>query len=217
MVTSENTAEYSISVLGISGSGKSSLILRFMVDKYVEDYHPRIEDSWYLKTEISMSQDNPDNDKVVCIVKILEIHNEDEYASMGDAWIRECDGFVIVYDITSRESFEQTVILYQTKILSVVVDENDLENNDNQTPPPPIIIVGTKCDAENERQVTVKEGITYAQECNALFCEVSAKHRINHKECFHKLIREINLRQIKPNQMGDLPKEKTCNKCCLLL
>ena len=126
---------------------------------------------------------------------------------------------MLVYDITSRHSFEQTVILYQTKILSVIIDKNDLENNDNQTQSRPIMIVGTKCDAENERQVTVKEGITYAQECNALFCEVSAKHRIKHKEWFHKLIREIFNIQVKPNQMIDLSKEKTCNcgKCCLLL
>jgi hypothetical protein len=61
--------------------------------------------------------------------------------AMEEQYTRTGEGFILVYSITSRESFEETNRFYQ-QILRVKVKDNYL-----------MVLVGSKCDLEHERQV----------------------------------------------------------------
>lgn len=63
---------------------------------------------------------------------------------MREQYMRNGEGFVLVYSITSLRSFEQIQKLY--KQISRV---KDLESF-------PVILVGNKCDMEQDRQVPIQ-------------------------------------------------------------
>ena len=64
---------------------------------------------------------------------------------MREQYMRTGEGFLLVYSITSRQSFEE-IMTFQQQILRV--KDKDYF---------PIIVVGNKCDLEGERQVS-KQG-----------------------------------------------------------
>ncbi|KAF9380086.1 Ras GTPase, partial [Podila verticillata] len=89
------------------------------------------------------------------------------------------EGFLLVYSITSRNSFEEISTFYQ-QILRV--KDKDFF---------PIILVANKCDLESERQVSTHEGRELAKQFSSRLIETSAKQRINVDESFYNLVREI--------------------------
>lgn len=93
--------------------------------------------------------------------------------------MRTGEGFLLVYSIDSRQSFEE-IRTFQQQILRVK-DRDDF----------PIIIVGNKCDLESERVVSQEEGMAMAQSFKCRFMETSAKKRINVEQSFYELVREI--------------------------
>jgi len=93
--------------------------------------------------------------------------------------MRTGEGFLCVYSITSRNSFEEISTFYQ-QILRV-------KDKDYY----PIIIVANKCDLEGERVVSTQEGRDLAKQCGCKFIETSAKQKINVDEAFFSLVREI--------------------------
>ena len=56
------------------------------------------------------------------------------------------------------------------------------------------MLVGNKCDLEEERKVTYEEASGMAKEWGCPFLETSAKSGINDKECFFEVVREIRKR-----------------------
>jgi len=93
--------------------------------------------------------------------------------------MRTGEGFLLVYSITSRQSFEE-IKTFQQQILRV--KDKDYF---------PIIVVGNKCDLEGERQVSKQDGEALAKEFVCTFIETSAKSRINVDREFYDIVREI--------------------------
>ena len=93
--------------------------------------------------------------------------------------MRTGEGFLCVYSITSRNSFEEIAGFYQ-QILRV-------KDRDYY----PIIIVANKCDLEHERVVGTHEGRELARQFGCRFVETSAKQKINVDEAFFSLVREV--------------------------
>jgi len=93
--------------------------------------------------------------------------------------MRTGEGFLLVYSITNRDSFEEINTFHQ-QILRVK-DQDSF----------PVIVVANKCDLEYERQVGMNEGRDLAKHFGCKFIETSAKQRINVDEAFTNLVREI--------------------------
>ena len=93
--------------------------------------------------------------------------------------MRTGEGFLLVYSITSRNSFDEISTFHQ-QILRV---------KDRDTFP--VVVVANKCDLEYERQVGSHEGRELAKHFGCRFIETSAKQRINVDEAFNNLVREI--------------------------
>lgn len=93
--------------------------------------------------------------------------------------IRSGQGFLIVYSIANRRSFEE-LGEFRDAILRV-----------KDTDRFPMIIVGNKCDLEASREVTTIEGQELAKSYGCPFVETSAKTRTRVDECFFELVKEI--------------------------
>ena len=98
---------------------------------------------------------------------------------MRDQYMRTGEGFLCVYSITSRASFDE-IVSFREQILRVK-DKDQV----------PMIIVGNKCDLDSERQVSFAEGKDLAKSFGCPFVETSAKTRHNIEDAFFQLVREI--------------------------
>ena len=107
----------------------------------------------------------------------------EEFTALRDQWIRDCEGFVLIYSITSRGSYEQ-VTVFKDQVMRV----KDAEKL-------PMMLVGNKCDLEDQRQVSPDEGQDLAKKIGCQFKEASAKTRVNVEEAFYDLVREIRRTQ----------------------
>jgi len=162
--------EYKLVVVGGGGVGKSALTIQFIQSHFVDEYDPTIEDSYRKQCII---------DEEVALLDVLDTAGQEEYGAMREQYMRTGEGFLLVYSITSRNSFEEVSTFHQ-QILRVK-DKDSF----------PVVVVANKCDLEYERQVGMNEGRDLAKHFGCKFIETSAKMRINVDEAFIILVREI--------------------------
>ena len=178
--------EYKVVVLGSGGVGKSALTVQFVSNTFMEKYDPTIEDFYRKEIEV---------DGRPCVLEILDTAGTEQFASMRDLYIKNGQGFVVVYSITSHQTF-QDVKNMKEQIVRVKGTEGV-----------PILLVGNKVDIEHQREVTAGEGIALAQLWSAPFMEASAKSKLNVNEVFAEIVREMSFNSVKekPNYC--------CNVC----
>lgn len=90
--------EYKIVVVGSGGVGKSGLTLQFCAGKCPKRYDPTIEDSYRKTTEV---------DTQPCTLDILDTAGQEEYASLRGEYMTEGKGFLLVYSVVAKETFEE--------------------------------------------------------------------------------------------------------------
>ncbi len=127
---------------------------------------------------------------------------------MRDRYIRSGQGFVCVYDITSRASFEEVTAFYDQIRRVKDVDHAAM------------VVVGNKCDLESQRQVSVAEGAALARSLGegCVFLETSAKEDMNVQECFFAAVREVrrlNKRYSDMNSSAKKKKNRNSRRCYL--
>ncbi|KAK6082621.1 Ras-like protein [Seiridium cupressi] len=162
--------EYKLVVVGGGGVGKSCLTIQLIQSHFVDEYDPTIEDSYRKQCVI---------DDEVALLDVLDTAGQEEYSAMREQYMRTGEGFLLVYSITSRQSFDE-ITTFQQQILRV--KDKDYF---------PMVVVGNKCDLENEREVTRQEGENLAKSFGCKFIETSAKSRINVDKAFYDIVREI--------------------------
>jgi len=188
MASDEAQLLYKIVVLGSGAVGKSCLTLRLVQNKFMEDYDPTIED--FYKTTIKV-------DTQTAQLDILDTAGQDDFNSMQDQWIREGEGFLLVYSVGSKATFDQVESL-RMKIL----------RSKNVQKGVPMVVVGNKCDLPAaEHQVDESMGQALADSWSCPFMEVSAKSCIRNEDCFHEVVRQIrNSRVKKPEKVTSMPR-----------
>ena len=88
--------EYKIVVLGSGGVGKSALTVQFVQGIFVEKYDPTIEDSYRKQVEVDGQQ---------CMLEILDTAGTEQFTAMRDLYMKNGQGFVLVYSITAQSTF----------------------------------------------------------------------------------------------------------------
>uniref|UniRef100_A0A8C5VIJ9 RAP1A, member of RAS onco family n=1 Tax=Microcebus murinus TaxID=30608 RepID=A0A8C5VIJ9_MICMU len=110
--------------------------------------------------------------------------------------------FVEKYDPTIEDSYRKQVEVDCQQCMLEILDTAGTV---------PMILVGNKCDLEDERVVGKEQGQNLARQwCNCAFLESSAKSKINVNEIFYDLVRQIN-------RKNTVEKKKPKKKSCLLL
>lgn len=142
--------EYKLVVVGGGGVGKSCLTIQLIQSHFVDEYDPTIEGTLTgLSLHITVLTHTIDSYRKQCVIDdevalldVLDTAGQEEYSAMREQYMRTGEGFLLVYSITSRQSFEE-ILTFQQQILRV--KDRDYF---------PIIIVGNKCDLDMERQVS---------------------------------------------------------------
>ncbi|KAG0349490.1 Ras GTPase ras2 [Podila humilis] len=152
-------------------------------------YDPTIEDSYRKQVVI---------DDQSCILEVLDTAGQEEYTALRDQWIRDGEGFLLVYSIAARSTFER-ISRFRDQI-ERVKDRDDV----------PLMLVGNKCDRLTDREVSREEGQQMAKQMRCEFTETSAKTCVNVERSFYNVVRMI--RHERDGTTGFKHKKKTkCN------
>eukprot|EP01080_Neovahlkampfia_damariscottae_P009948 gene9948-2269_t len=191
--------EISIGVFGDSGIGKTTIIIQFLKSIFVEEHDPTIED--YFETSRYFGKQQ----KTITKLSILDSAGQEDYQTLVPQQMRDAEGFMVVYSITDKKSFEK-VVEFQKKITQVKEKVKKI----------PIILIGNKIDLEESRQVTREEGQKLAKEFGIPFLETSAKTRINIDESFEQI--SLDVRKSRQQEKDGKTKNKSEKKDggCLL-
>ena len=161
--------EYKLVVVGAGGVGKSALTIQLIQNHFVDEYDPTIEDSYRKQVVI---------DGETCLLDILDTAGQEEYSAMRDQYMRTGEGFLLVFAVNSRKSFED-IGTYREQIKRV----KDAEEV-------PMVLIGNKCDLPT-RAVENNEAREIAKRYLIPFVETSAKTRMGVDDAFYTLVREI--------------------------
>ena len=147
------------------------------------------------------------------MLEVLDTAGQEEYTALRDQWIRDGEGFVLVYSITSRASFSRIQKFYnQIKMVKESANSGSpsgasgyLASPITAAPagpplPVPVMLVGNKSDKAVERAVSAQEGQALAKDLGCEFVEASAKNCINVEKAFYDVVRM--LRQQRQQQHG---------------
>jgi len=192
-----NPPLHKVIMVGNGGVGKSALTLQFMYDEFVEDYEPTKADSYRKKVVLDGQEASID---------ILDTAGQEDYAAIRDNYFRSGEGFLCVFSITEKESFEATQE-FREQILRV-------KGVDSNTDSIPFILVGNKVDLEDKRQVTLEAAENRAAEWKVAYVETSAKTRLNVDRIFYDLMRRIAEKKNADLGPKKESQEATSTGCC---
>jgi len=158
--------KFKLVFLGEQSVGKTSLITRFMYDSFDNTYQATIGIDFLSKTMYL-------EDRTIRL-QLWDTAGQERFRSLIPSYIRDSTVAVVVYDITSSNSFHQT---------SKWIDDVRTERGSDVI----IMLVGNKTDLSDKRQVSTDEGERKAKELNVMFIETSAKAGYNVKQLFRRV------------------------------
>ena len=196
---------FKIILIGDSSVGKTNILSRFIRNEFDENSKSTIG------VEFGTKNFNL-NDKIIK-AQIWDTAGQERYRSITSVYYKGAQGCLLVYDITKKPSFEN-------------IDKwiSDLKNSGDENLS--IILIGNKCDLENERKVTKEEAKEKAQFYKLAFIETSALNGTNIEKAFELLLNDIYIKysQIPKKQKNllmntntiDISEEKKEKKggCC---
>ena len=159
-----------IMLLGDSTVGKTSILRRYCKNEFSIKYATTIGIDFQFKNMIKF-------DKRIRL-QIWDTAGQERYKVVAKNYFNSSDGFVILYDITNKESFQN--------VTSWISQINDIASKAVK-----FILFGNKNDLEEARIVKKNEGENMAKKYSMLFYETSAKTGENINEGFDFLVNEI--------------------------
>lgn len=179
---------FKVCIIGDSGVGKSSLLVKYTDDVFNQQFNSTIGVDF--RSKIFKYGDK--NIKL----QIWDTTGQERFRPIVSNFYAECNGIVIVYDVSNRSSFNNVTSWLR-----------DIEYN--KPPFIPVVLVGNKIDMNIEdRQISYKEGLEFAIKHKINFIETSAKDNINVEDVFLKIAKEIKLNYINNDGLNILQKHK---------
>ncbi|TKS67165.1 Ras-related protein [Collichthys lucidus] len=196
--------EYKVVVLGSGGVGKSALTVQFVTGTFIEKYDPTIEDFYRKEIEVDSSPS---------VLEILDTAGTEQFASMRDLYIKNGQGFILVYSLVNQQSFQDIKPMRDQIIRVKSVGQSQIRRLfgplgstvrqqglcelmhhalEIRYEKVPVILVGNKVDLESEREVSSSEGQALAEEWGCPFMETSAKSKTMVDELFAEIVRQMD-------------------------
>eukprot|EP00062_Callorhinchus_milii_P014588 gi/632963917/ref/XP_007898145.1/ PREDICTED: ras-related protein Rab-3B [Callorhinchus milii] len=158
---------FKLLIIGNSSVGKTSFLFRYADDTYSSSFVSTVGIDFKVKTVYR-------NDKRVKL-QIWDTAGQERYRTITTAYYRGAMGFILMYDIANADSYS-AVQDWATQIKTYSWDNAQ------------VILVGNKCDMEDERIVPAEKGRHLAEQLGFEFFEASAKDNINVKQVFERLV-----------------------------
>ena len=170
--SSEVKEDYKLKVVvvGDSGVGKTNLIKRFVTNSFSANSKATVGVEFISKSYRINEQ--------VFKIEIWDTAGQERYKSITAAYYKGAKGALIVYDTTSKVSFENI-----DKWMSEIKEKSSKDMK--------LMIIGNKIDLKDERQVETDEALAKAQILEAPIMETSALDATNVKEAFYDLLKEM--------------------------
>lgn len=156
-------------VIGDSGVGKSTLLVRFTKNAFLGDIKSTIGiDLLSYETKI---------EDVHTFVQFWDTAGQEKFRGMVSTYYKSCHAVILVYDITNKASF--------LHLDQWIAEIRTYADNDVQ-----LLLIGNKTDLEYERRVSKKEVDSYVAKNRLTYMEVSAKDNQNRlvNQAFEELI-----------------------------
>jgi len=162
-------------ILGDSGVGKTSLMNRYVSDKFSQQYKATIGAD-FLTKEINI------DDKAVTL-QIWDTAGQERFQSLGTAFYRGADCCILVFSITDQKTFEN---------LDGWANEFLQHASPQQPQDFPFVCIGNKVDLEDKRAVEKSRAEHWikSRNENIAFFEASAKMSVQVEESFRHLASE---------------------------
>lgn len=186
---------YKLVVVGGGGVGKSAITIQFIQSYFVTDYDPTIEDSYTKQCVI---------DDIPAKLDILDTAGQEEFSAMREQYMRSGEGFLLVFAVTDKASFDE-MYKFHRQILRVK-DRDEF----------PMLMVGNKADLEHQRLVSQMDAQNLSRQLKIPYIECSAKHRMNVDQAFHELVRIVRKFQLSERPPLKANYNKNKKKCSLL-
>ncbi|KAF6198401.1 hypothetical protein GE061_008149 [Apolygus lucorum] len=158
---------FKLLIIGNSSVGKTSFLFRYADDSFTSAFVSTVGIDFKVKTVFR-------HDKRVKL-QIWDTAGQERYRTITTAYYRGAMGFILMYDITNEESFN-SVQDWVTQIKTYSWDNAQ------------VILVGNKCDMEDERVISFERGKQLAEQLGVEFFETSAKENIHVKAVFERLV-----------------------------
>ena len=181
---SEQKDSCTIIVLGEANVGKTSLINRFRNDQFQEQLLTTLGLDCTTKDIILKSGKK-------AVMKIYDTAGQERYRTITKSYYQKANGILLVYSVKDRDSF--------MRISDWITEIKEKAKEDVL-----VFLIGNKCDEENRREVTKKQGEDLSKKYNIPFYESSAKLDINVKNVFQELAEEAINKKINDDNAVDL-------------
>ena len=165
---------FKVLLLGNSDVGKSSLLLRYVDSVWNDAFVPTIGVDFKVKT-LNI------NDKKIKM-QIWDTAGQERFRTVVATYFRGAHGILLLYDVTNKDSFKNL------ENWLIEIEKNAQEKVLK-------ILIGNKCDLNDDREITTEEGKAFALRNGMEFMETSAKMNTNVTEAFEtlgKLMIEFN-------------------------
>ena len=166
-----------IALLGNSSVGKSSIIRRFVDNKFDDNYMSTLGVDYFDKKVIIKNK--------TINVQIQDTSGEERFRSIATSYYKNVDGIIFVFDVTNKESFKEGIKYWLTEC-------------DNQMGEYKRILVGNKIDLKDMIAIKKETMEKFAEDKGMKCFETSAKEGTNVDIIFRELTELI---------LMDLPKK----------
>lgn len=169
-ITIDNDSDVlNIMMLGDTNVGKTSIVNRYVHENFTNNTESNVATDVHTKTFI--------HDGQKANLKIWDTAGQERFNAISERHFFRADGALIVFDITSHESYTKVSNLIKSfKIKSKVNSK--------------IILIGNKSDLEDSRLVNFGEASELAKSENISYIETSAKNGYNIDEAFETLVKQ---------------------------
>ena len=174
-----NTYSIKILTLGESTVGKTSIVTKVCDDTFTGQ---QMATTGIDSRQFTIKY----NEDTVVHISLWDTAGQERFNNITKQYFNKVDGILLVYDITSRTSFNK--IHNWVNEINNVITPNELG----------IVLLGNKNDLELQREVQKDEGSVLGKELNMPFFETSAKTGKNLKESI-ALLSQIAIKKRKEN------------------
>ena len=199
-MTTEPSITFKILTIGESGVGKTSILRRFVENKFLKNHLATIGIDFKTKNLIINNQEIK--------LKIWDTAGQERFRNITTQYYKGADGIVLVYDVTDDASYEKIRDWMEQIVSNTQKDELGL------------VLLGNKCDVE-PRAVSEEQGNKMAGELGISYFETSALSGQGINEAFEQLTRDIMKKKgvVEGQGEGGVALKKTKNNngkggCC---
>lgn len=190
---------FKILLVGDSGVGKSSLLMRFTAGQFEESSVPTIGVDFKLKFVTVKNKRLK--------LTVWDTAGQERFRTLTSSYYRGAQGIIYAYDVTRRETFESLDDIWMREVDMYSTVEDSVK-----------MVVANKLDKESQRQVTREQGQEFARQHGCLFVETSAKTNLAVSQAFEELVLKIldtpNLLDQTPGTNLQASKEKPYSSGC---